>query len=244
MKRVRILLMAFAAMTMGLMFAACDKDDNNTGNGGSNNGGGQGGGTSDAGWVDLGLPSGLLWATCNLGADTPEEYGDYYAWGDTSTQDTYSWSTYKYCMGDYDQLTKYCNNASYGYNGFTDELTTLQAIDDAAAAKLGNGARMPTRADWQELLENTTPEWTNENGVFGRKFSASNGKSIFLPAAGSRDGSDLYDDALYGYYWASSLYTSDPYYAWSLGFWTDGQLMNYGRRNNGFSVRAVRDSRN
>lgn len=77
-------------------------------------------------YVDLGLPSGTLWATCNVGADTPEGYGDYFAWGETQPKTTYNWSTYRYCNGDYVKLTKYCGNSSYGYNGFTDDLTVLQ----------------------------------------------------------------------------------------------------------------------
>ena len=107
------------------------------GNKGSDNGS-----TETAEWVDLGLPSGLLWAACNLGASSPEEYGDYYAWGETTTKEVYNWSMYKYSNGDYDQLTKYCNSSSYGHNGFTDNLTTLDAMDDAATQKLGSGARI------------------------------------------------------------------------------------------------------
>ena len=93
-------------------------------------------------YVDLGLPSGTLWATCNIGANTPEEYGDYFAWGETQTKDTYSWSTYQYANGTFwqdPQLTKYCTDANYGYNGFTDNLTTLQASDDPATANWGSG---------------------------------------------------------------------------------------------------------
>ena len=97
--------------------------------------GNSGGGSGDEhAYVDLGLPSGTLWATCNVGADTPEGYGDYFAWGETQPKDVYNWSNYQYCNGSHDQLTKYCNNSSYGYNGFTDNLTTLQPGDDAATA--------------------------------------------------------------------------------------------------------------
>ncbi|MBO4370001.1 MAG: hypothetical protein J5808_01395, partial [Paludibacteraceae bacterium] len=83
-------------------------------------------------YVDLGLPSGTLWATCNVGANTPEEYGDYFAWGETTLKSNYEWSTYKY--GTYNQLTKYCYKSDYGKNGFTDTKTTLDAEDDAATA--------------------------------------------------------------------------------------------------------------
>ena len=83
-------------------------------------------------WVDLGLPSGTLWATCNVGANAPEEYGDYFAWGETAPKDYYDWSTYKWCKGSYNTMTKYCTNSSYGYNGFTDGKTELDPEDDAA----------------------------------------------------------------------------------------------------------------
>ena len=191
------------------------------------------------GYVDLGLPSGLLWATCNIGASNPEDYGNYYAWGETQTKSDYSWSTYAY-GSDYNQLTKYCNNSSYGLNGFTDNLTTLEAGDDVATQVLGNGARIPTKAEWQELLDNTTAEWTTVNGVYGRKYTASNGNSLFLPAAGYRYGSGLYGAGSYGNYWSASLYEGSPYNAWYMYFSSDGQYVDDSNRSDGFSVRAVR----
>ena len=236
-----IKLLAIMSMGAALAMTACGKDDdNNNGRGTGGNGGGTGTETSE--WVDLGLPSGLLWATCNLGATTPERYGDYYAWGETTTKSTYNWSTYKYCNGGYDQLTKYCNNSSVGHNGFTDNLTTLEAMDDAATQKLGDGARMPTEADWEELINTTTAEWTTLNGVNGRKFTASNGKSLFLPAAGCRWDSEL-TDAGSGFYWSSSLDADYPNCARRFGFSSGGQNMNDGgHRRNGLSVRPVRSA--
>ena len=230
-----IRLMALVAMAAGLAFAACDDDNNNP----------VGGGTETAEWVDLGLPSGLLWAECNLGATKPEEYGDYYAWGETSTKEVYDWSTYKYCNGDYNQLTKYCNDPEYGYNGFTDNLTTLQPSDDVATAKLGNGARMPTETEWRELIANTTSEWTTENGVYGRKLTAANGKSLFFPAAGYRDGSELGGAGEAGIYWSPSLGADGQGSAWGFYFDSDYQLVyRNGFRYYGFSVRAVCASQN
>ena len=175
--------------------------------------------------------------------DNPEDYGDYFAWGETTTKSTYNWSTYQYCNGDYNTLTKYCNNSSYGYNGFVDNLTTLLPEDDAATANWGGNWRMPTKEEWQELLDNTTNTWTQQNGVNGRLFTASNGNSLFLPAAGCRYDSSLYDAGSYGYDWSSSLYTGRPDGAWGFGFSSDGYGMSYLYRGDGFTVRPVRSLR-
>lgn len=197
-------------------------------------------------YVDLGLPSGLLWATCNVGADTPEEYGDYLAWGETEPKSVYNWSTYQYCMGSYNTLTKYCTNASYGYNGFTDNLTTLLPEDDAATANWGNDWRMPTTEEWQELYNNTTVTWTTQHGVNGRLFTASNGNSLFLPAAGDRGEDSLQSAGSDGYYWSGLLYTSgNPNFAQIFAFNSAIYYMSYfsNGRGYGLSVRPVRSSR-
>ena len=189
-------------------------------------------------WVDLGLPSGTRWATCNVGAPTPEAYGDYYAWGETTTKTTYSWSTYRYCNGSSSTLTKYCNNSSLGNNGFTDALTTLESSDDAATANWGSAWRMPTKEEFEELKNNCTVTWTTRNGVNGRLFTGPNGNSIFLPAAGNRYGSELGGAGSYGYYWSRSLHTGDPSRAWYLYFDSGNYLMSYDR-SLGQSVRPV-----
>ena len=194
-------------------------------------------------YVDLGLPSGLLWATCNVGADTPEGYGDYFAWGETQPKDTYNWSTYQYCNGSYNTLTKYCNDSDYGYNGFTDNLSTLLPEDDAATANWGGDWRMPTKEEWQELYQNTTHTWTTQNGVNGCLFTASNGNSLFLPAAGYRHNNSLFDAADNGFYWSSSLNPDYPNNAWYLDPYSLNYNMNYSRRVDGQSVRPVRSSR-
>ena len=189
-------------------------------------------------YVDLGLPSGTLWATCNVGANSPEEYGDYFAWGETTPKTNYSWSTYKYGTF-YNQLTKYCNKRRNGKNGFKDNKTTLDAEDDAATANWGSGWRMPTQTERQELLDNTTATWITQNGVSGRKFTASNGNSIFLPAAGYYYEGGLNRAGSEGYYWSGSLDTGRPGGAYGLVFisgyvgWVD-----YGRVC-GRSVRPV-----
>ena len=197
-------------------------------------------------YVDLGLPSGTKWATCNVGATTPEGYGNYYAWGETTSKNIYSWSNYRYCNGSSRTLTKYCNNSSYGNNGFTDALTTLEASDDAATANWGSAWRMPTKEEFEELNSNCTVTWTTQNGVYGRLFTSNiNGNSIFLPAAGYRNGSELYDDGSYGDYWSSSLYSDNTGFAWYLYFYSgDYRMYSYGYRYYGLTVRAVCQSQN
>ena len=191
-------------------------------------------------WVDLGLPSGRLWATCNLGAGTPEEYGNYYAWAETSPKSNYNWSTYTYCNGGLDQLTKYCTNSSYGYNGFTDGQTTLLAEDDAATAALGYGARTPTKTMWQELIDNCTSVWTTQNGVEGYLFTGPNGKTLFLPAANNMQYTSLTGGS-FGHYWSSTL-TSPPIWAYALSFYSDNSITAnlLAHRADGCSIRAVR----
>lgn len=134
--------------------------------------------------VDLGLS--VKWATCNVGAEFPEQYGGYYAWGETEEKSNYSWSTYKWCKGSYDSLSKYCTNSRYGN---VDNKTVLDSEDDVAHVKWGDNWRMPTLDEFGELVEKCTWEWTTVNGVGGHKVTAPNGNSIFLPATGSRDGS-------------------------------------------------------
>ena len=213
-------------------------------------------------YVDLGLPSGLLWATCNVGAETPEKYGDYFAWGETQPKEYYGWSTYQHCNGSSTSLTKYCGNPSYGYYGFTDNLITLLPEDDAATANWGTEWRMPTREEWEELYNNTTVTEIVQNGVNGCLFTASNGNSLFLPNAGSygnyEEGGwmeksksvflpDAGNSCYRGYgdgnmYWSSSLESANyPHYAYSF----EPVIFSYtdnGNRPYGLPVRAVRSS--
>ena len=197
---------------------------------------------ADHGFVDLGLPSGLLWAACNVGADTPEAYGDYFAWGETSTKSDYSFDSYQYCNGSNTTLTKYCGNSSYGYNGFTDDLTTLEPSDDAATANWGSDWRMPTQTEWQELLDNTTNTWATQNGVNGRLFTAANGNSLFLPATGYRNGTSLNSVGNDGHYWSSSLYTDQPGLARRFRYSANNAVMHTDFRATGHSVRPVRSA--
>lgn len=160
-------------------------------------------------WVDLGLPSGTLWATCNVGADEPWEIGYYVAWGETGPESTnfYNWETYKYGING--RLTKYCSKSQDGYNGFTDNLTVLEASDDAATVNWGMGWRTPTYEELKELSDNTSKIWTTENGVQGWRCSSSNGGSIFLPAGGYYASSEINLAGCVNY-WSSSLKTDLP----------------------------------
>ncbi|MBQ9416982.1 MAG: hypothetical protein IJU19_00165 [Bacteroidales bacterium] len=233
---VKTLVLGATIVLLAAEMTACEKE--NSSNGNEN---GSGGGSTTASWVDLGLPSGLLWASCNLGATTPEGYGNYYAWGETSLKSDYSWNIYCYANGDYNRLTKYCNIPRFGHDGFTDTLTTPQAMDDAATQALGSGARMPTQAEWQELLDNTTDTWATQGGTNGRLLTATNGKSLFLPATGYSQRSSCFDDGGYGNYWTSSLCEDWPSNAYCFTFSDWYQFMNDDARYLGFSVRAVRD---
>ena len=184
-------------------------------------------------YVDLGLPSGTLWATCNVGANSPEEYGDYFAWGEIQPKDVYNWDTYQYYDGS--NVTQYTGS---------DGLITLLSEDDAATANWGDEWRMPTDEEWEELKNNTTSTWTTRNGKKGYLFtSKKNGQSLFLPAAGYRWGGYLNYVGSYGYYWSSSLYMGPPYYAWYLYFYSGYYDMGSYSRYYGQSVRAVRSTR-
>jgi uncharacterized repeat protein (TIGR02543 family) len=191
---------------------------------------------SDYTWIDLGLPSGTLWATMNVGATSPEDYGDYLAWGETQPKFYYNWSNYKWCNGSSTTQTKYCTSSSYGT---VDNKTTLDLADDAANANWGGNWRMPTIAEQNELRNTsyTTWTWTTLNGVNGYKVTSKiNGNSIFLPAAGCRYGSSLDGAGSYGYFWSRSLNTDDSEGAYGLGFSSGsrGYYRDYGR-----SVRPV-----
>ena len=178
-------------------------------------------------YVDLGLS--VKWATCNVGASSPEEYGDYYAWGETGAKSIYDWSTYKWYNGS-ESLTKY----------FTDNKTVLDPEDDVAHVKWGGSWRMPTDSEMTELYENCTWTWTTQSGKNGYKvISKKNGNSIFLPAAGAYDGSTLCDAGSYGYYWSSSFSTSYPSSACIVYFGSSNVSRFDNYRFYGRSVRPV-----
>lgn len=172
-------------------------------------------------WVDLGLPSGILWADRNVGATKPEDFGLYFAWGETqgytgiTDEKQFSVADYKFCGSSSSKLTKYNNNSSFGT---VDNLTTLEQVDDAAYTS-EKTCRMSTKADFEELTANTTSTWETLNGVYGRRFtSKTNGNSIFVPAAGGCSYGSAGNVGSNGYYWSSSLYESEPRGGWCLGF--------------------------
>ena len=188
-------------------------------------------------YVDLGLS--VKWATCNVGAITPEGYGDYFAWGETEPNGYYNWNSYKYCNGSYDTMTKYCVESNYGT---VDNKTTLELTDDAAYVNWGGKWRMPTKAELDELrnTSNCTWTWTTQNEVKGYKVtSKKNGNSIFLPAAGYRSNSNLYLAGDYGNYWSSSLSSNFSDCAYRLFFNSSRVDWNDDGRYVGLSVRAV-----
>lgn len=195
-------------------------------------------------YVDLGLPSGILWAKCNIGADTETDAGLYFQWGDTrgytadqvGVDKIFNWDNYTF--GTRDNLTKYNS---------TDGLTTLQLADDAAYANMGEDWRMPTKEEYQELIDNTISEWVtdyNGTGVSGRLFAGTNGNALFLPAVGI-----AFDDMIFlsysGSYWTASLnqeYAFESYNLYIIGG-EDEDLDIYSiNRFIGFSIRGVKEA--
>lgn len=194
----------------------------------------------DHDYVDLGLPSGTLWATCNVGASSPEEYGDYFAWGEIEPKNDYSVSTYKYCKGTFSTLTKYCTNSSCGT---VDNKTELEPSDDAATANWGSGWQMPSYEQFDELFNSsyTATTWTTLNGVSGYEItSKSNGNSIFLPAAGCRYDTSLGSAGSGGGYWSRSLSENFSHNACYQYFYSGGIDAYDDDRHYGRSIRPVR----
>ena len=171
-------------------------------------------------YVDLGLPSGLKWATCNVGAGLPEEYGDYYAWGEVKTKNKYTADNSKTYGKSKNDIS---GNSNY----------------DVARAKWGGNWRMPTMEELEELNSKCTWQWTTQKGINGYKVTGPNGNSIFLPAAGCREGSSLYSAGEYGFYWSSSPHESSDYCAFYLNLLSSGHGVFWMIRNTGQSVRPV-----
>ena len=193
-------------------------------------------------WVDLGLPSGTLWATCNVGASAPEEYGDYFAWSETVPKDEYTYENYKWWYFDENgnrYISKYNTNNNFGP---VDNKTELEPEDDAARVYMGTSWRIPSLEQVVELVNTCVWQWTERNGVNGHLVTGPNGNTMFLPAAGYRDGSSLEYVGTYGNYWSRSLYSYLPDRAFCLYFdsqyWDSEDFSRY----YGHVIRAVRVS--
>ena len=193
--------------------------------------------------VDLGLPSGTLWADRNVGADKPEAYGDYFAWGEVAPKSEYEWSTYKYGE-EWNKLTKYCTESEWGKDGFTDDLTELEPQDDAAQVNWGGNWRMPSLEQIEELYNNTDNTWVSNfegTGVSGRKFTnkKDSSKFIFLPAAGYCRDAWPGSAGSGGLYWSRTLYAGYPHLAYNLSFGSGDVGWFYYFRRTGLPVRPV-----
>lgn len=182
-------------------------------------------------YVDLGLPSGLKWATCNLGADAPEEYGDFYAWAETETRTKFG-NDNKYIVMT--NVLKYSAGESVAN---ADGKTVLEPEDDVACALWGGSWRMPTEGEMQELYNNCVSERVEQNSVKGVRFTGPNGNSIFFPLSGYSMGSTPTCQGVAAYYWSSSLYVyGQCHEAWLLNV---NHGLSHTRRTLGCSVRAV-----
>lgn len=252
MKKMNCWLVLFASLLMAaastVMFSSCSDDDDEDDPKKAQNGdsskddenNGEDDTTSQLGnypYVDLGLPSGLKWAIYNVGATKPEEYGDYFAWGETQPKEGYSWSTYKWCNDSRNSMTKYCTDTACG---IVDNKSLLAMEDDAARANWGGSWRMPTKVEINELIDGCTWEWTdnyNGTGIKGQEgISKKNGNVIFLPAAGF---SDLYHVGEKGHYWTSILSDGDPDRSYHLTLSDESVDWVPSLRSHGYSVRAV-----
>ena len=217
--------LALLSVAMLLAFAGCEKDpgsENDRGNNGGGDTGNVSGTIAEHDYVDLGLPSGLQWATCNVGASQPHGYGNYYAWGETSSKTSYTENN-STTMGQ--PMSDISGNATY----------------DVATANWGSTWRMPTKAEMEELRDNCTWTWTTQNAVNGMKVTGSNGNSIFLPAAGYCEGTSHSNVGEYGYYWSSTTYESYDSYAYNLLFYSGYLKMYWSDRYIGHTVRPVSD---
>ncbi len=248
----KILLLLAVALALPLVFISCgdDKDEPAV--------------PDNYEYVDLGLPSGTLWATCNVGANSPEEYGDYFAWGETTPKDVYEWQNYKLAHWVYDTISDHFYHVVeerwfkyYNWNWINntsvkgDGKTELELEDDAAYVNMSSNWRTPTLEQLQELVEECNWERTQRNGVYGYLVTGRNGKSMFMPAAGGRS-SRLYNDGRCAYYWSRTLCSSNKLtleaagqgeaYILFFNEWGEQEVW-YNSRYDGNTIRAVRASR-
>lgn len=203
--------------------------------------------TFTEGPVDLGLPSGIKWDACNIGAELPTDSGEYYAWGETEKKEYYDWTTYKYCKGgdEYKGLTKYINVEDY-YLKPGDGKLVLESSDDAAQVKTGGKRRMPSSSEFEELFQNCDAKIVTINGVRGCKFvskktySSNSENFLFVPCAGYFTDGAVTAYSGGGYYWTSTLYRNTySYQAYYASVGSNPYTSSNGHRRNGMSVRAV-----
>ena len=234
MKKIFLTQASAALMLLIIATTGCKKDvnPNDPNNGNESN--------DNLEYVDLGLPSGTLWANCNIGATIPEGYGNYYSWAEIEKKEMYKWDTYKYCNESANQLTKYCNDPEFGNEGYIDNLTILESGDNAAIALVGNEWCMPTKEQWDELLQNTTYTWTTQNDVNGYLFTANNGNTMFLPASDRIRGEEVLDLGNQGYYWSNMLDNENPRNAYTIVFSSEDIKTSSSIRYLGIPVRPVR----
>ena len=231
------LFLIFSLLFVGSLISSCSVNEKNPYNGHD--------------YVDLGLPSGLKWATCNVGAVNPEDYGLYFAWGETKGYDrnsmeahSFDWSCYKWADGDYKKLTKYNSDSRFG--NFLDTLTVLQLSDDAAHVNWGGKWRMPTENEIEELIANCFWTVVVQNGVRGFLVSSRwNRNSIFLPGAGLASSKKLSIDDKFTHYWSSTLSAENSYEAAALYKQLDNvpYRFTHRSRDKGMCIRPVFDDR-
>ena len=190
-------------------------------------------------YVDLGLPSGTLWATTNVGASAPEDYGDYFAWGETAPKFNYTWNTYKLCTGNSHGMIKYCTDGFWGCFDIVDDKTELEPDDDAAHVNWGPLWRMPSQEQMEELCEQCNWQDTTRNGVNGLLVTGPNGNTLFLPKAGYHYYQFFHDAETYGYYWTRTLDATESIDAHILRLSGGWHMFGY-TRYFGLSVRPVR----
>ena len=263
MRKNSFLFVVMLSTALSLGFASCDNDNGNDPNDPTT--GNDSGKENDptavpptcTDYVDLGLS--VKWATCNVGASSPEEYGSYFAWGEVNPKTIYNWNTYKWATAIWnEEYSEWSCETSTKYNT-VDNKKTLDYEDDAATVNMGKNWRMPTIEEQQELIENCTWTWIDDyckTGIAGNIITSKiNGNSIFLPAASHHDQNnkygDSYDDTYdveedpCGFYWSNSIYTypeeEDPLYVCYIYSTPNNSFLYYSPPYVGKSVRAVRE---
>ncbi len=240
----RVLFLSVIAIVSMFSLAGCEKNDDEPVNKSNIKPNGM---ENYHAYIEMGLS--VKWATWNVGADSPGDYGDYFAWGMTRINNSYNWRSYQYCIqGESDHLTRYCTNSDFGYNHYSDNDSILFSDDDVAHVKWGGAWRMPTNKEWQELLDNCKWEWcakdnTEFGGIAGWKVTSNvegyKDRFIFLPAAGYKSDSYTFEVSTCGYYWSSLLYKEIPTYANCLFFDSGKKKVSTKSRHLGSSVRPV-----